>query len=187
MKIQKTDNISPFKAKITVKSDEMKNFMNYLRNNTNAPSGWYNTKSDLALVNKVMAAFEKHPSPEELSPDVFYIRGTFFNARGTLSSSKAEFRDTEPARSDSIAPIFNILRRILDPQNKQSFIKLTGEEYSAQYDEWWRQNISPIWKNINKNFREKTFFNGNYDKEFNEDFNKQEGNSWIKIWKKVNG
>ena len=185
MYIQKTDSVSPFKAKITVKTAGMKNFMQYLRNNTDAPEGWYNSKTDLMLMNKIKKAFKNHPSKEEISPDIYYIKGVFFNARGTLSSSRTVLRDTEPARSDSIAPILNIFRRILDPQNKEAFIKLTGEEHSSVYDKWWEQNISPIWENINKSFREKTFFAGNYDKEFNEDFINQNEKFWITLWKNM--
>lgn len=184
MKIQPIDNVS-FNANVVVKTNDMKTFMRYLKENTDAPKGWYNSTQDLNLINKIFKAFEQHPSKEEITPDVYYINGALYNARGTLTSSKTKLTDTEPARSDSIAPILNIFRRILDPENKQSFNKLLGEEYSNIYDIWWSKNISPIWKDIQKNYRETTFFKGNYDKEFNSDFNNQTGNYWIKLWNKT--
>lgn len=186
MKIQPVDNQN-FKARVSVKTDQMKNFMNYLEQNTNAPKGWYNSKNDLAVMNKIFYAFEKHPSKEEIVPDVSYLKNVLVNARGTLSSSKLKLIDTEPARSDSIAPIKNIFRRILDPENKDSFNKLLGEEYADSYDKWWKDNIFPIWQHIKSNFRETTFFKGNYDKEFNEDFRSQKGTYWIQLYKKVVG
>ena len=75
-----------------------------------------------------------------------------------MESSRAAFIDTEPARSDSIAPIFNIFRRILDSENKKQFNRLVGEEHAPIYESWWKENIAPIWEDINKNFRETTFF-----------------------------
>ena len=112
-----------------------------------------------------------------------------------MESSRAAFIDTEPARSDSIAPIKNIFRRILDPENKNQFNKLVGEEYAPVYNSWWEENIAPIWKDIDENFREKTFFDLKYDKAFNADFNresgksedffKQTGNFWIKLYNNI--
>ena len=92
--------------------------------------------------------------------------------------------------------IFNIFRRILDPENKKQFNRLVGEEYATVYESWWKENIAPIWEDINNNFREQTFFKKNYDKEFNADFNresgksedfcKQNGNFWIELyWRKL--
>ena len=184
MQIQKIDNTN-FNAKIVVKTNDMKNVMKYLQSNTKAPKGWYNSKSDLLLMNWILKAFEKHPSKEEIVPDIYYIKGALYNARGSLTSSKITLVDTEPARSDSIAPILNIFRRILNPENKTSFNKLVGEEYTSEYENWWKNNIEPVWDRINTKYRESTFFKGNYDKEFNEDFNEQKGNFWIKLWNKT--
>ena len=186
-----------FGAKIVIKTKDMKTYMDYLARFTKAEKPCYNSARDLELTNKIFDAFEKHPSKEEIVPDVVYLKNTFNNARGTLESSKAAFIDTEPARSDSIAPIFNIFRRILDPENKKQFNRLVGEEHGAIYESWWKENIAPIWEDINKNFRETTFFKKNYDKEFNADFNResglsddffnQEGNFWIELHHKIYG
>ena len=170
------DNKQNFGAKIVIKTDEMKNYMRYLHENSKPREGWYNSQKDLELTQKVIEAFEKHPSKEEVLPDVFYLKNTLFNARGVLTSSRASFIDTEPARSDSIAPIQNILRRIIDPYNKRMFNRLLGEEHSHVYDAWWRENILPFWKDIQNHFREETFFKGKYDKEFNDTFMKQNKN-----------
>lgn len=189
-----TKSQQKFGAKITVKSNEMKNYVKYLQQNKNAENGCYDSKKDLDLTNRIFDAFEKHPSKEEITTDVAYFKGLLFNARGVIKSSKAVFIDTEPARSDSIAPIQNIFRRILDPQNKKTFNRLVGEEHAPVYEAWWENNIAPIWKDIKQNFREKTFFDGNHDKEFNADFNResgnigdlfnQKGNFWITLYNK---
>lgn len=196
MLVQPINNNQPrFGAKVAVLSNDMKNFMDYLGRYTKAEKPYYNSAHDLELTNKIFDAFEKHPSKEVIIPDVVYLRDALFNARGTVTSSKAAFIDTEPARSDSIAPIFNIFRRILDPENKKQFNKLVGEEHAPVYESWWKENISPIWDDINHNFRESTFFEYNYDKKFNEDFNResgksedflqQKGNFWIKLYNRI--
>ena len=189
------NNQPSFGAKIVIKTKDMQTYMDYLARYTKAEKPYYNSSKDLELTNKIFDAFEKHPSKEEIVPDVAYLKNTLTNARGTIESSKAAFIDTEPARSDSIAPIFNIFRRILDPENKKQFNRLVGEEHGAIYESWWKENISPIWEDINKNFRETTFFKKNYDKEFNADFNResgksedffnQEGNFWIELHHKI--
>lgn len=188
------NNQQKFGAKVAIITEDMKIFMDYLGRYTKAEKPWYNSAKDLELTNKIFDAFEKHPSKEVIIPDVAYFKDTLFNARGTIKSSKAAFIDTEPARSDSIAPIFNIFRRILDPENKKQFNKLVGETHTPIYESWWKENIAPIWEDINKNFRETTFFKKNYDKKFNADFNResgnkedffnQRGNFWIKLWNK---
>ena len=198
MQVQAVNNNQPsFGAKIVVKTKDMQTYMDYLARYTKAEKPCYNSAKDLELTNKIFDAFEKHPSKEEIVPDVVYLKNTLTNARGTITSSKAAFIDTEPARSDSIAPIKNIFRRILDPENKWQFNKLVGFEYLRNYNSWWIDNIAPIWKDINVNFRETTFFKGNYDKEFNADFNResgksedffnQKGNFWIELHHKIYG
>lgn len=198
MRIQATNNYNNqprFGAKIAVVTEDMKVFMDYLGRYIKAEKPLYNSAKDLELTNKIFDAFEKHPSKEIIIPDVVYFRNILFNARGTIESSRAAFIDTEPARSDSgTAPIFNIFRRILDPANKKQFNRLVGEEYEPVYKSWWKENISPIWEDINNNFRESTFFTRNYDKEFNADFNResgksedffdQTGNFWLKLYNK---
>jgi hypothetical protein len=194
--ISTCNNQTNFGAKISIVTDDMKLYMDYLGRYTKAEKPCYNSARDLELTNKIFDAFEKHPSKEVIIPDVAYFRDTLFNARGTIESSRAAFIDTEPARSDSgTAPIFNIFRRILDPENKKQFNKLVGEEYAPVYESWWQENISPIWEDINNNFREQTFFKKNYDKKFNNDFNresgkyedffKQTGNFWVKLYNKL--
>ncbi len=190
--INNYNNQPNFSAKIVVKTDDMKLYMEYLNKYTKTKSQWYNSSKDLELTNKIFDAFEKHPSQEEIVPSVAYIKDVLFNARGTLESSKAAFIDTEPARSDSIAPLKNVFRRILDPENKQTFNRLLGDKYESAYEGWWKENIAPIWTDIKANFRETTFFKENFDKEFNADFNRESGkaedffkqkeNFWVKLY-----
>ena len=183
-----------FGAKVAVRTEEMHDFMDYLQRNVNSKQGWYNSKKDLNLIYQIFDAFEKHPSKEVIIPDVAYFKNCLFGARGTVKTSRAAFIDTEPARADSIAPVLNIFRRILDPQNKSSFNRLLGEEYAHRYDAWWQEQIAPIWDDVQERFRENTFFENRYDDEFNRDFNResgkekdffnQRGNFWIKLYNK---
>ena len=152
--------------------EETLEFLN-AHSHTNSPH--LDSTQDLNLVKKIETAFRKHPSKETLMIDETHRYGELFNARGVISSSKATLIDTEPARSDSEAPVLNILRRIVDPANRKSFNKLMGEEHAPIYQNWWDKNIKPIWGDINERFRENTFFEGNHDAEFNRDFNAQSG------------
>ena len=149
--------------------------MEYMERYSNPPKGFYDNSKDLRLTKRIIRAFKSHPSKEDIVVDTFYRKNEMFNARGVVSSSKVTLTDTEPARSDSIAPTKNILRRILDPANKNSFNKLVGEEHSGIYESWWNKNIKPIWNNVNDSFRESTCFEGNRDREFNKLFNNQIG------------
>ena len=112
MQVQAVNNNQPsFGAKIVIKTKDMQTYMDYLARYTKAEKPYYNSSKDLELTNKIFDAFEKHPSKEEIVPDVVYLKNTLTNARGTITSSKAAFIDTEPAISDSIAPIFNIFNK----------------------------------------------------------------------------
>ena len=179
MKIQPISNQS-FTATLAIEGD-MKEYMKFLNAHTEAADGWYNSTEDLRVTSKIIKAFKKHPSPNVVFPSNTYIKSVWFNARGTLKSKDCTLYDTEPSRSDSFAGIQNVLRRILDPENKSMFNKLLGVQYSWAYSTWWNEHIKPIWPYIQKNFRETTFFKGNYDKEFNEDFRKQGGQFWKTI------
>ena len=132
-------------------------------------------------MNWIFKAFEKHPSKEEIVPDIYYIKGALYNARGSLTSSKITLVDTEPARSDSIAPILNIFRRILNPENKTSFNKLVGEEYTSEYENWWKNNIEPV--NINL---PAININGDVVAEFNNTTNKVFSNKVAEVIKTNN-
>ena len=163
-----------YKANVS-KTKVLKNTMEHMEKYSTATGDWYNTAEDLKLTKKIIKAFKKHPSHELVMIGETFRYGEMFNARGVISSSKATLIDTEPARSDSIAHVLNIMRRIIDPENKQSFNKLMGEEYSKDYQPWWDKNIKPIWGAVNERFRESTFFEGNHDAQFNRDFNAQSG------------
>ena len=57
-----------------------------------------------------------------------------------------------------------------------------GYRHNDIYDSWWNENISPIWNDINEKFRTKTFFDGNHDKEFNQDFRNRKEKTWQKLF-----
>lgn len=177
----RVDDVNPkqhsnFNFKMNVVHNKVfNNTMNYLKKNSTPPSGFYNYSSEYNLMKKVVKALKKHPSKETLEIERTFRYGEMFGERGVISSSKATLIDTEPARDDSVAPVLNIVRRILDPENEKSFHKLAGEQHKNIYQKWWDKNIAPIWPDINDTFRENTFFEGNHDKSFNIDFNSQSG------------
>lgn len=177
MRIERTQTVSnkqTFRANV-VNTKTLTETIEYMERHSNPPKGWYNNAQDLSLTKKIVKALKKHPSKENLEIEQTHRYGELFNARGVISSGKATLIDTEPARSDSIAPVLNIMRRIVDPANKKSFNKLMGEEHANDYQPWWDKNIRPIWSSINERFREDTCFEGNYDAKFNKKFNAQSG------------
>ena len=176
MRIERTS--TNFNANL--KGRVLQETMDYMERYSNPPKGFYDNSKDLKLTKRIIKAFKSHPSKEDIVVDTFYRKNELFNARGVVSSSKVTLTDTEPARSDSIAPTKNILRRILDPANKNSFNRLVGEEHSGIYENWWNKNIKPIWNDVNDRFRESTCFEGNRDREFNIRFNKQIGVETVK-------
>lgn len=170
----RANNNTQFKANV-LKTPALTASMEYMQKHSHPKKGFYDSAPDLALTKKIIKAFTKHPSKENIEIEETFRYNEMFNARGVISSSKATLVDTEPARSDSIAPVLNVLRRIVDPANKKSFNKLVGEEYSKDYQPWWNKNIKPIWGQINERFREETCFEGNRDAQFNAMFNAQSG------------
>ena len=175
MRIENNVSTRPTYTANVAKTKVLTDAMGYMEKYSDAKGDWYNTAQDLKLTKKIIKAFKKHPSPETVMIGETFRYGELFNARGVISLSKATLIDTEPARSDSIAHVMNIMRRIIDPENKKSFNKLMGEEYSKDYQPWWDKNIKPIWADVSERFRENTFFEGNHDKQFNRDFNAQSG------------
>lgn len=159
-----------FKARMSTRQGVMKSFMT-----RNAD------EESVSLVNKVADAFEKHPSNAFIRIDEFKGAG-FYGARGVIKSRHAIYTDVEPTPYDGVSSVQNIIRRILNPENKDCFNKLMGNKHNDVYDSWWAENISPIWSDVNKKFRTKTFFEGNYDKEFNQDFQNREEKTWKKLF-----
>ena len=132
------------------------------------------------LITKISEALKKHPSDVVIKPNIITKLG-IYSTRGSITSRFATYNDVEPVENDGKAPIKNILRRILDPENKNCFNKLVGEKYSNIYDTWWNENIAPIWNEINENFRTKTMFKGNHDKDFNQDFQDRKERTWYRL------
>lgn len=166
-----SNNTTSFNAKI-VNTKDMKACLEYMEKHKNPPVGWHNTTNELILFGFIKEAFEKHPSPVEIYPFITYVGGGF-GERGVLTSKEVGFTDTEPGRDDSWAPLENVFRRILDPENKDCFNILVGKGYESSYQPWWDKYISPIWDDIQITFREVTYFTDNRDKKFNKEFRSQ--------------
>ena len=173
-RVTSTTQNSTFKANV-VKTGVLTSTIEYMEQYKTMPDGWHSCSEGLHLTKKIIHALKKHPSKESIEIEQTHRYGEMFNARGVISSSKATLIDTEPARSDSIAPVLNIMRRIVDPNNRASFNKLMGEEHAKDYQPWWDKNIKPIWEGIKDNFREETCFEGHQDERFNKLFNSQTG------------
>ena len=132
------------------------------------------------IVEKIIEAFQKHPSDVFIRTSNKY-KSQLYGVRGTISSRNITLTDVEPV-CDNLSGVMNVLRRILNPENKDCFNALVGKKHQDIYNSWWEENISPIWKKINSEFRGKTFYTGNYDTEFNEDFRSQKEVFWKKIF-----
>ena len=172
MKINSIDsaNNPTFTARLACGRSHVKNFLN-------SNSIDLNSKE---MVIKIANALEKHPSDAVVKIDIIKKSG-FYGTRGSVTSRFATYKDVEPVQNDGKTPIKNILRRILDPENKDCFNKLVGEKHSNIYNTWWNENIAPIWNEINENFRSKAFFKGNHDKEFNRDFQNRKEKTWYNL------
>lgn len=158
-----------FKARLACSQGAMRSFMK--------------TRSDIYskdLVLKIADAFKKHPSDVIVRPYIV-SKPTLYGTRGIVSSRFTTYKDVEPVQNDGKAPLKNVLRRILDPDNKDCFNKLVGDTKDKYYDSWWNNNIAPIWDEINENFRSKVFFHGNHDKDFNQDFQDRKERTWYRL------
>lgn len=168
-RIANDGTVMSFNARLIKSNKDMKAFVR-----ASAPE-----ENGLSLSEKIIDAFEKHPASIKIKP--FVNKGSgLWALRGAISTKFAVLQDVEPAYT-RVGAIKNVFRRILDPENKNEFNTLVGKEYESSYDSWWQDNISPIWQEIKTTFRERTFFEGNYDKEFNEDFR----NKTERVWKKI--
>jgi len=174
MKIYSKSNIPNFKASINKNTSSMKTACAYMEKHKNQEFPYKDTKTELELFNSIEKALAKHPSKEVLNITRIIDNRFFWNERALIKSTKASFVDVEPVRDDSIAGELGVIRRILDPENKEMFNKLMGVEFSGKYDKWWSKHISPIWKNINSLYRENPKIEPNInDSEYNECFRKQ--------------
>ena len=67
----------------------------------------------------------------------------------------------------------NILRKIIDPENKQMFHKLVGNEHESMYNAWWNKNIKPIWGGVKKTFNEGDTCPNISRKQYNKNFRQE--------------
>ena len=132
------------------------------------------------LVSKISEALKNHPSDVMIKTDIIMKNG-LYGVRGQISSRHAMYRDVEPVENNGLSPIKNILRRILDPENKNCFNNIVGKNYSEFYDSWWAENISPVWSDISEKFRSKFISKDNHDKEFNQDFQEHRERTWYNL------
>lgn len=168
------NNSTNFGAKLNLKSQGFNDYVQYMDSCKNAPKGYFNSSKNIGLFKKICKAFEAHPSKEVINADVFYRQGEAFNTRGTLKSSKAKIVDVEPSRSDDgVAPMQNILRKIVDPENKKMFHKLVGKEHESMYNAWWNKNIKPIWGDVKKTFNEGDTCPNISRKQYNKNFRQE--------------
>lgn len=177
MQINPINNISQntnFNAKIAP-NPEWNKYLQYINEFAPQKPGIFNTAKHKDLIEKLTNAIEANPSDALINIDVFYRKRENFNARGIISSQYGKFTDTEPVRDDSAtAPIENILRRMLNPENRLQMCKLFGAHKDAydvvKQNEWWNEYIYPIWSNIQETFYEKTLYPKSQDAHFNKVF-----------------
>lgn len=166
MKVSPINNMqAQFGAKI-VNTKDYNNLMLYLRKNVGAPKGMYDTAEDLVLVEKVINAIKDFPTKAELKFSIIHREGELFNARGVVESQYAKYTDTEPARENSNVPIPNIIKRILNPENKAFLNKLMGNENDSVRFAWWENKIKPIWNSVQERFYEYTVYPQNAHPDF---------------------
>lgn len=175
MKIQSINhNNSGFKASINKNTPEMDLAISYMEKCKDNEFPYANTKTELELFGLIEKALEKHPSKEVLNIGRILDNRFFWNERATISSNRAKFVDVEPIRDDSIGGELGIIRRILDPANKDMFNRLMGLEFAGKYDKWWGKNIAPIWPQVNDLYRENPKIEPNItDQQYNTCFRKQ--------------
>lgn len=171
--INNTNKNTNFSARIAL-NPEWNNYLQYINKYAPYKEGVFNTAKQKELIEKFVNAIEANPSDALISIDIFYRKNECFNARGVISSQYGKFTDTEPARSDSEVPCENIIRRILNPENRLQMCKLFGAHKNAydivKQNEWWDKHIEPMWKDIQELFYEKTLYERSEDRRFNKVF-----------------
>lgn len=169
MQISPVSNTS-FNAKI-IPTEEWNNYLKYINKYAFKEEGCFDSIKNKSIIERFVNAINNNPSDAEVGLDVFYRKNELFNARGVISSQYGKFTDVEPARSDSgTAPIENIIRRILDPENRAQMCKLFGTKNIAEQSKWWDKYIYPMWYDIKEIFFEQTIYDRTYDGMLNRKF-----------------
>lgn len=154
-----------FKAKIA-STKEYESLVGYLNKYASHPEGVHNTTNELNLLKKVENAFEAFPSDAELKFSVIFRPGELYNARGVVESQYAKYADTEPARNTSEVPIPNIMKRMLNPENKDWFKRLMGNDSEETWNVWWNFYVAPIWAKVKHYFYETTIYQRDIEPDF---------------------
>lgn len=156
--INNTNQSTNFNARIAP-NPEWNNYLRYINDFAPYREGFYNTAKNKTIIENFIKAVNANPSDALISIDtVICNRNEMFNTRGRISSQYGVFIDTEPGRDDSNAPIENIIRRILNPENRAQMCKLFGTKNFTEQSNWWDEHIYPIWNSIKELFYEKTLF-----------------------------
>jgi len=93
-------------------------------------------------------AVAKHPSENKIYLRVNYIPDIGLS-KGILSNLSDVYIDNT-LKTTGYYAVWSTWRNILDPKNKKEFHKLFGKKYEPIYDNWWQNNIQPIWKILSK-------------------------------------
>ena len=158
MKVLPINNTQPqFKAKV-IPTQDYKNLIEYLSKHKEDKTSLYNSAENLNLVKYVTQALEKFPTSAELKFGVMCRLGELYNARGVVKSQYTKYIDSEPASSNSVVPIPNIMKRILNPQNSAFLNKLMGNSDDKARTIWWDTYILPKWNSIKAQFFEDTIY-----------------------------
>ena len=169
-------------------------FKAYLQYNKGR-KGYHDTSNELRLIKGIEKAIEEHPSDALLKFSAENDKAGPF-CFGIIESEYGRIYDVERARDDSItAQIENLLRKLLNYENKDLFNRLMGTGYENKYDAWWNKHIRPIWSDIVEIFREETceesFDHTKWDIKMNKQFmdrnsekKEPESTTYIPWWKK---
>ena len=156
--INNTNQSTNFNARIAP-NPEWNNYLRYINEYAPYREGVYNTAKNKTIISKFIEALEANSSDALINIDTIVCnKDEMFNTRGRISSQYGVFVDTEPARDDSNAPIENIIRRILNPENRAQMCKLFGTKNFLEQSKWWDEHICSMWKGIQEVFYERTLF-----------------------------
>ena len=166
MKVSPINNTQPqFKATI-VRSHDYNALMEFVSNFANSNSS--NMQRSKELLEAVQESLIAFPTDAKLKfTKMLRDPREYFIARGVVESQYAKFTDVEPARETSYVPIPNIMKRILNPDNKDYFNKLMGNKDDSIRSSWWDKNIRPIWNDILLNFYEDTVYRRDTHPDYN--------------------
>ena len=157
MKIQKTEKNNYYNPSFGIKLTLGTNNARFLEKNI----------KDSKLLEKIIDAFEKHPSPAEVS--ISTVQKSFFSNRvndnqlitsiessfllnngNTLNRELFDLQSNSKVSSSAL--IKNTLRKLLTPTEERTFHRTVGVNYTKEYTQWREKYIKPIWEEIKTKF-----------------------------------